>query len=427
MTSKKDPLWDDSDPYFAPGRMRRKRKSGYRYLWLPHKNDVKAGFLPKSRELPDGESDDAVRRRAALCRQYQRELVRWRQEGETARPHHTPGTWAAIIERYENDELSPFQRLQPSTQQNYSDYHRAIERRIGARPIAATTGEDLLRWHANFRKSAQKRGHAGWVQAKHCMGAIRRLAKYAVLTGHMEAASIETLFRSLQFRGGEARTVYPTWAQIEAFVREADAVGRGSIGTTILMMYELARRRSEIIGQYVKLRRGEPATGIVWNGKRWHPGILWSDIDSDWALHFRENKNRDKPARQFPLPKYPALYERLAGRPASARIGPLIISETSGRPYSVEQFRKEFDKIAAAAGWPDEIWSMDCRAGGATEIAEAVSEMGISDEVVLERLIESHTGHTTKNMTKRYARQTAQAIETVARLRQQHRNGDTGS
>lgn len=407
------------DPYSAPGLARRKRKSGTRYLWLPHKNDVKAGFLPKSRELPGGEDDDAVRARATMCRTYQCELIEWREHGETARSRHVPGTWAAIIERYENDELSPFNtRLQPSTRENYCGYHRIIERAIGKRAVANTTGEDLLRWHRNFRAGALKRGQQGWVQAKHCMGAIRRLAKYAVVIGHMEAASIETLFRSIQFRGGEARTVAPTWEQIQAFVREADAAGRWSIGTAILIMFELARRRSEVIGQYQKIQPGEPATGIVWNGKRWRPGILWSDIDSEWVLHFKEHKNRDKPAKAFDLTLFPVLHQRLAQRPASARIGPLIISETSGRPYSVEQVRKEFDKIAAAAGWPDEIWSMDCRAGGATETADAVASMGINDEVVQDRLIQSLTGHTTNKMTMRYARRTAEAIETVARLRQ---------
>ena len=56
---------------------------------------------------------------------------------------------------------------------------------------------------------------------------------------------------------------------------------------------------------------------------------------------------------------------------AERRVGPIVINERTGRPYTPEQCRYNFRLIARKAGIPDTLWNMDARAGAVTEAYEA--------------------------------------------------------
>jgi len=95
--------------------------------------------------------------------------------------------------------------------------------------------------------------------------------------------------------------------------------------------------------------------------------------------------------------------------PTDRRIGPMIVSESTGRPYRPNHFQKEWRAIARAAGVPDNVWNRDSRAGGITEGDEAGADP---------RDPQRHATHSDFKTTTRYIRSaTRKATEKVAQLR----------
>jgi hypothetical protein len=48
-----------------------------------------------------------------------------------------------------------------------------------------------------------------------------------------------------------------------------------------------------------------------------------------------------------------------------------VIDERLKLPWTATHFSQAFRKIARAAGWPDDLWSMDSRAGAVSAAFEA--------------------------------------------------------
>ena len=71
----------------------------------------------------------------------------------------------------------------------------------------------------------------------------------------------------------------------------------------------------------------------------------------------------------------PIVQSVLSKIPNSSRVGPLIIDETSGRPYAEHAYAREWRIVARAAGIPDRVWNMDARAGGISEADDAGADL----------------------------------------------------
>lgn len=99
--------------------------------------------------------------------------------------------------------------------------------------------------------------------------------------------------------------------------------------------------------------------------------------------------------------------------PADKRVGPLIIDETSGRPYAAGAFSQEWRVVARAAGIPDDIWNVDARAGAIAEAEDAGADL---DHV---RSAAAHAQAATK---ARYSRGAVKKSRMVAKLRLAHRS-----
>src|SRR5262249_46386316 len=69
------------------------------------------------------------------------------------------------------------------------------------------------------------------------------------------------------------------------------------------------------------------------------------------------------------VPVIPELREAMEAAPINSPV--LVISETTGRPYTAQDFRHQFRRIADAAGLPKSRVSMTLRHTMATMLAEA--------------------------------------------------------
>lgn len=80
-------LWDDSDPYYAPGLLTNRKRGTFH--WASPKKYRDAGYSIKTVRLEGEPGDDLDLERARMCRELTREMVRW-YEGETKCPVPSP-------------------------------------------------------------------------------------------------------------------------------------------------------------------------------------------------------------------------------------------------------------------------------------------------------------------------------------------------
>jgi site-specific recombinase XerD len=93
--------------------------------------------------------------------------------------------------------------------------------------------------------------------------------------------------------------------------------------------------------------------------------------------------------------------------PHGERVGAIVKGE-HGLPIRERSYRKWFRAIARAAEIPDQVWSMDSRAGAATEADEAGADLkAISDMLT----------HADTRTTLRYIRRSEKRIAAAAEAR----------
>lgn len=138
---------------------------------------------------------------------------------------------------------------------------------------------------------------------------------------------------------------------------------------------------------------------------RWSGGLTWSHI-KEGVLVKRTNKPATKV--EHDLTRLPDTQAELALVPAERRVGPIVICEGTDLPYRRRFYAAEFRRIARLAGIPDDVWSMDARAGAVTEALDA----GADDSDVM-----NTAGHTQVSTTHRYNRSSLKKTARVAELR----------
>jgi hypothetical protein len=382
----------------TPGVKRRKRADGLAYYWLVPKKDIAAGYRQKIVPLPRCLTEEEA---AAEARGLWGELETWRRE-KTERP--TQYTFACLIDRYKGDEFSPYNtKLSFASKRNYDQDMKIIRADIGKVPIydrarKPLTGEDAWRWHRRWGKPDDTGKPTAPSRARHVITMVRMLVKYAVVIGVPGAADFATVLEKMEFPTTAPRTVAPTRNQVLAIVAECLKRGLRSMGIATLAQFEFTERRISVIGR--------------WEGKgaaqQWRPGWLWTGISDDWIIHYQQRK-RGVNEREFDLKDTPMLLAMLQESPKDKRIGPVIVCARTGLPWREKHYTDTFREVARAAGVPDNVWSMDMRAGGATE----ADELQVSD-----RQLQDALGHKDPKTKDRYRRSKQRNAQNVVRLRQ---------
>lgn len=140
----------------------------------------------------------------------------------------------------------------------------------------------------------------------------------------------------------------------------------------------------------------------------WQWGLTWSHINGAMILRKPASKSNGSETAEHDLKLYPDLIAELAAIPPERRVGPVILDEGSGKPWHKSHFSRTFRKIARKAGWPDDVWNMDSRAGAVSEAFEAGAQAEDVTKVA---------SHTQINTTMRYNRGKIVQTSRVAELR----------
>ncbi len=188
-----------------------------------------------------------------------------------------------------------------------------------------------------------------------------------------------------------------THAQCLAIIQKSVELGYPSIGFVEAVKFETGLRRIDVIGEWQPDQDGGPF--------KWH-GLTNKDLSRDLILTLKTSKTGAAVARDLTV--MPLVREALKAY-TIPDIGPVVISEDTGRPWWENKYTTRFRTIRDAAGVSSEIWSMDSRAGAVSETIEATGSIEAARELAT---------HSTTKMTMRYARNDGlEASRRVAKAR----------
>jgi hypothetical protein len=389
-----------------PGLKYRQNAAGRQPYWVARQvvRDT-MGFPDKTIRLPPDANEDDL---GTLCRDHTAALLRWIASVEAGiHPEvRYDGTVRSLSRLYQRHDESPFHSVKKNTRKTYGDSLKVIEESVGARLVARVTVVDVRRWYRLWRAPKAKGSPERIDRAHDAVSMFRAILRFGFALGHDECGKLDERLATQRFEKGAAREQEMTYPQAAAFVRTALDLGRRGIipewrgrymAIGVAAQFELALRQKDIIGE--------------WDGDDWSGPLTWENIPG-WKLRLKTSKNRA--AAVFVLGNYPLLFPLLEAAPHEERVGAIVKGE-HGLPIRERSYRKWFRAIARAADIPDQVWSMDSRAGAATEADEADTDLkAISDMLT----------HADTRTTLRYIRRSEKRIAAAAEARVKSR-GDT--
>lgn len=365
------------------------------------------GFPDLCIPLPTAADDEQL---GVLCREHTARLLAWiaEQRGEQRteiRPRGYDGTVQSACRAYQEHPNSRFHSVKANTRKSYTDSLKIIEGTVGRRIIRKVTVLDVQRWYDEWRKPARP-GLAERIDRAHdAVAMLKMVLRFNAALRRPDCRElVEDLERAtslVRFERRGARQQEMTSAHAGAFIKTALELGRKdvipverglSMAIGVAAQFELALRQKDIIGE--------------WRADGWHGQFTWENVPG-WRWRMRTSKSKYRSAAIFNLSLFGLLFPLLDSVPHEQRQGAIVKGE-HGLPIRERSYRKWFRQIARAAGIPDDIWSMDSRAGAATEADEA----GVPLSTIREALT-----HADDRMTERYLRERGKKIAEVAEAR----------
>jgi len=374
-----------------PGYKSRLNGDGSRVHYWDPKRAVKGSPAALSAiRLDDGLDDEQI---AAECRRLTDQL---RDELSTlGAPPTYDGTIQALIKCYKHDPTSTLHSVKHSTRvRDYEPSLRVLEKNIGTRRIDVLKASDFKKWFGEWRKKGHRRA-AGAIKL------LRIVLSYGAGERLHGCAQARTILSDMMFEQPTGREIAMTYDQCLAIVKASAELKCPSIGFTEALKFETALRRIDVIGEWSPPSEGGPF--------RWR-GLTAGAISKDLILTLKTSKTGAAVARDLAM--MPLVTEALKAYKLP-ELGPIVIDEDTGKPYRDNHYTVKFRKVRKKAGVPDDVWSMDTRAGAVSETVEATGSLEAARELAT---------HSTTKMTKRYSRGDGlQASRRVAELRAEKR------
>lgn len=240
--------------------------------------------------------------------------------------------------------------------------------------VSKMTRPVILRWLSQWDDKPTTRAHRG-----------RFLS---VLLQHACDMGLITENPATRLRLSQGAGEVHIWSQgeLSVIVEAADAIGRPSMGTAILMAHELGQRLSDI--RALEL------------GKHYRDGMF----------RFAQSKTR----AYVTVPATSRLRQRIDA--LLHDVGVIVVSEETGKPYAEDNFSKTFAKVRAHAGLPH----LNAKHLRATHVVTSARAGNTVPEIV------AITGHTLQSANRILAhylpRDSEVAKAAVARI-EDHRKG----
>jgi hypothetical protein len=389
----------------APGLVMRPRRIGWAAIWQPRSDLIAKGCPLKQQHIAyiiDEPTDEQRAEISDRCNSLQANMLAWSYGAATS--DRFDGSLRMLIYCYQTDRDSTYHTGRYKTRLFYDHLCSRIDRDYGDVMLADIKGRQFRRWHEEWTKR-------GITMAHSLMGMLRTLFGFgATLLEDEECERLSGVLHQMKFKMAKARNEHLTAEQVEAIIAEANRRGFQSIALAQAIQFECLFRQKDLIGEWVPLSERD-LSDIEYNGWKWLRGIKWQEIDDDHILrHTTSKRLKDI---EVDLKLAPMTIAQLTKMGGLLSKGPVIVCETTGRPWKAGNFQSQWRKIATAVGVPKTVRNMDSRAGGISEATDAGAE--------LEHVRHAAT-HSDIGMTQRYSRNARDKTDNVMQLRAAHRN-----
>jgi hypothetical protein len=320
-----------------------------------------------------------------------------------------PLTLAGLIAEYRTHRASGYHKLRHQVRLNCNRLLFRLEEQHGPETLSSIRASTVQIWYDGWSAGGKlSMGHAFVAQ-------LRTLFSFGLLMiEDRECERLSVVMSKLKFAQTQSRTSFLT-ADHAVAIRETarNHFGWHSIALAQALQFELLLRQKDVIGEWVpETEPGE--SSIRLDGLKWLRGLRWSEIDDNWILRHVTSKRQK--LIEVDLKSAPMVLEELQHHPYRPADGAIVVSDTTGWPWTTSEFRRKWRIVADQAGIPKDVRNQDSRAGGITEATEAGAE--------LEHVKHAAT-HSDIAQTQRYSRNASAKIANVQAKRLEFRNRST--
>ena len=413
----------------APGLIWRPYQGGWEARWQARTDLINKGFEPKSQRLWTG-AEPTEAEAATIsdtCNRLQDEMKIFSRGGLPAPVNPFDGTLRSLINCYQTDKDSPYQKNRFHVRRNRDGMLRRINERHGHEDLADIKARILLAWHQDWSQEGQK-----LATGSSFVGQMRSLFSFgATLLEDPQCERLCGVMHKMRFPGTKARQTSIMADQVDAVRKTArEHFSWPSISLGQAFQYEGTLRQKDVIGEVVPL--SEPGvSAVIMHGKKWLRGLVWTEIDDQLILKHITSKKQKLTVIDLKLaPMVMEELQLLAGPeplvvvdeitkrvivnrhllPAS---GPVIICDTTGLPWNASEYRRKWRLVATKAGVPKHVWNMDSRSGAISEAIQA----GVPAEFVRQAAT-----HSDLSQTMDYDRMQAESNAKSMKIRAESRN-----
>jgi hypothetical protein len=277
------------------------------------------------------------------------------------------GTVRSLVTCYRSDKTSPYHKLKFAVRKNYESSLNRLIHDLGHERVADLDAAKITycyetKWAANNKLAM---GH-------NMVGKLRMLSTYGSTALKDDGCTyLAGVLAHMHTKPGDARTEQMTVEHVNAIRRRARETGRASIALVQAFQFEVPNlRQLDLIGEYVPLNEAGTSEVMRQKGRlkqKWLRGLRWTDIDEHLILRKMVTKSRKAQPQevQVDLNQCPMIMEELFAdhgsidRSTFPVSGPVVASETTGLPYSTDDFRRKWREIANEAGVPPTIRNSD--------------------------------------------------------------------
>lgn len=377
------------DPDYAPCL----RKVGDMYYWrLPRKYK---GYRIKNVRL-----EGTPREMAERCRSITRELLMWWENGgDLANARRDWETWGDLTTAYRSDKFSSFNTVKPNTRADYAHKLGIIDSAICDVPLSDTDYPRMMMWQDSMKKKGRS---THYIKAWFTM--LRGVVSHAAMQRpeDQNVGRIQRILSHMRIKNPKPRNVAPTEEEAFAIIKAAHDLGEHSMAIGLQIQWWSACRAVDVRGIWMPGN----GSGIRHNGRYWADGLVWGEhLDTD-CTRIEKLSSKTEQEIHLDLTLVPGLRKSLLA--TENKVGPVILSRTTGRPYDTTAWSKLFQKVREHAGISTDLKANDFRAGAITD----AKRMGISA-----REVSQVAGHTNLDTTTRYIRDARETQAQVLALR----------
>jgi hypothetical protein len=282
------------------------------------------------------------------------------------------GTVGSLIDCYLTDEGSPFHALRHGTRQNYKGLLRRLKESCGSLVVADLESSEIQKIHEGWAA-----GNKGAI-AHSLITMLRSLSVFgATALGDDRCRGLSFILHRMKFKQPKSRNEQITAEQARLIVEKANKVRLHSLALAQAFQFDCKLKQRDAIGEWVPL--SEPGqSDVTHDDMKWHRGIRWEEIDNNFTLTHVTSKKQQEVVLDLRLA--PMVMDELrytASVPAGASLtrdmlpisGPVIVSEITDQPWTANEFRRQWRKIARACGISDNVYNMDTSASLANQAA----------------------------------------------------------